>query len=119
MWQNEVQKENMNTRIVRVQKLHTLFKSQNSCFGEQLIMTSTQTNIKPAKKRMSKVSVYLPGISARYSTDEGNKLVKRKPVANSTASPLESLVKPVNSPPPCTCTDRSITNQFPIHFLIR
>jgi hypothetical protein len=32
---------------------------------------------------------------------------------------LESLVKPVNSPPPCTCTDRSITNQFPIHFLIR
>jgi hypothetical protein len=29
--------------------------------------------------------------------------VKRKPIANSTASPLESLVKPVNGPaPPCT-----------------
>jgi hypothetical protein len=109
----------MNTRIGRVQKLHTLFKSQNSCFGEQVIMTSTKTNNKPAKKRMSQVSVYLPGISARYSTDEGSKIVRRKPIANSTASPLESLVKPVNSPPPCTCTDRSITNQFPIHLLIR
>jgi hypothetical protein len=109
----------MNTRIVRVQKLYTLFKSQNSCFGEQVMMTSTQTNTKLTKKRMSKVTVYLPGISARYSTDERSKVVRRKPVANSTASPLESLVKPVNSPPPCTCTDRSITNQFTIHFLIR
>jgi hypothetical protein len=34
---------------------------------------------------------------------KGSMEVKRKPIANSTASPLESLVKPVNGPaPPCT-----------------